>query len=170
MRKFKALFSVVLSQFVLLSIGLAQAESMYVVAGTMIDPLEGKAISDPVIEIRGDRIVSVKAGSDVPQGADVLDLGDLTILPGLADLHTHLTWYTTDLGYNRLAVSATDEAIRGVINARKTLLAGFTAARNVGSSGYASVSLRNAISDGHIPGPRLQVSGPALSRAPGGGV
>lgn len=164
---YNALFSVVLSQFALLSLGLAQPDSTYVVAGSLIDPLQARTISDPVIEIQGDRIVSVQANGDVPVGADVLDLGDLTILPGLADLHTHLNWYATDLGYNRLNVAATDEAIRGVANARKTLMAGFTSARNLGSWSYASVSLRNAINEGHIPGPRLQVSGPALSSTGG---
>jgi imidazolonepropionase-like amidohydrolase len=156
-----------LSQFALLSLGLAQPDSTYVVAGSLIDPVKGRTISDPVIEIQGDRIVAVRADGDVPADAEVLDLGDLTILPGLADLHTHLTWYSTDLGYNRLNVSVTDEAIRGVDNARKTLMAGFTSARNLGSSGYSSVSLRNAINDGRIPGPRLQVSGPALSSTGG---
>ena len=167
MRTYNTLFLFVLSQFALPSVGLAETESTYVVAGSLIDPLKGRTISNPVIEIQGDRIASVKAGGDVPDGADVLDLGDLTILPGLADLHTHLTWYTTDLGYNRLAVSETDEAIRGVVNARKTLMAGFTAARNLGSWGYASVSLRNAINSGHLLGPRLQVAGPALSSTGG---
>ena len=167
MRTSTALFSTVLSLFALSFIGLAQAESTYIVAGSLIDPLRGRAISNPVVEIQGDRIVAVRSDGDVPDGAEVIDLGDVTILPGLADLHTHLTWYTTDSGYKSLAVSESDEAIRGVVNARKTLMAGFTAARNLGSSGYSSVSLRNAINDGRVPGPRLQVAGPALSSTGG---
>ena len=82
-------------------------------------------------------------------------------------MHTHLTYDLEDLGFQSLAVSETDEAIRGVANARKTLLAGFTAARNLGASGYSDVSLRNAINDGRVPGPRLQVSGPSLSATGG---
>lgn len=159
--------SVVLSLLVLSFAGTAQAETTYVVAGSLVDPLQGKAIASPVVEIEDDRIVSVTSDGDIPDGANVIDLGDATILPGLADLHTHLTWYTTDLGFSSLTVSETDEAIRGVINARKTLMAGFTAARNLGSTGYAAVSLRNAINDGRIPGPRLQVAGPALSSTGG---
>jgi len=97
----------------------------------------------------------------------VIDLGSVTLLPGLADLHTHLTWNPSDFGYNGLAVSITDEAVRGVVNARKTLMAGFTVARNLGASGYADVSIRDAIADGSIPGPRLQVSGQMLGSTGG---
>jgi imidazolonepropionase-like amidohydrolase len=146
---------------------LSQAASTYIVAGALIDPLQGRKVHRPVVEIQGDRIVAVTPRGTVPDGADVIDLGDATLLPGLADLHTHLTWNPTDLGFKSLAVTETDEAIRGVVNARKTLLAGFTAARNLGSTGYASVSLRNAIDEGRIPGPRLQVAGPALSSTGG---
>ncbi len=143
------------------------AASTYLIADALIDPLQGKKVHHPVVEIQGDRIVAVTPGGSVPEGADVIDLGDATLLPGLADLHTHLTWNPTDLGLNSLTVTETDGAIRGVVNARKTLLAGFTAARNLGSTGYASVSLRNAINEGSIPGPRLQVAGPALSSTGG---
>mgnify|MGYP001816304043 CR=1 FL=1 len=82
-------------------------------------------------------------------------------------MHTHLTFDMGDFGYESLAVSDTDEAIRGVANARKTLMAGFTAARNLGASGYSDVSLRNAIDAGRVPGPRLQVSGPSMSATGG---
>ncbi len=145
----------------------AQDDTVYLVAGALIDTLAGRRIADPVVEIRDDRIVSVKPGGTVPPGAKTIDLGKATILPGLADLHTHLTYYVTDFGYESLAVSKTDEAIRGVVNARKTLMAGFTAARNLGAAGYSDVSLRDAINDGRVPGPRLQVSGPALGSTGG---
>ena len=148
-------------------IGLAQDNSTYVVASWLIDTLEGERIADPVIEISGDRIVSVTSGTTVPTGADVIDLGDATILPGLADLHTHLTKNVTDFGYESLAISDTDAAVRGVVNANKTLMAGFTAARNLGASGFADVSVRDAINDGRIPGPRMQVSGPGLGATGG---
>jgi imidazolonepropionase-like amidohydrolase len=149
------------------AIGLAQDDTTFVVAGWLIDTLEGERIADPVIEITNNRIVSVESGSAVPEGANVIDLGDATILPGFADMHTHLTGYSTDFGYGALAISNTDEAIRGVVNAKKTLMAGFTAARNLGASGYSDVSLRDAINDGRIPGPRLQVSGPGLGATGG---
>ena len=140
----------------------AHAESTWLTAGTLIDPVAGKKVANPVVEIDGDRIVSVSSGGQVPDGATVVDLGDATILPGLADMHTHLTGYSDDFGYGRLAISYTDEAIRGVVNARITLMAGFTVARNLGAGGFSDVSLRDAINDGKVPGPRLIVSGPAL--------
>ena len=146
---------------------LAADDVTFLVAGALIDTVNGRRVSNPVVEIRGDRIVSVSRDSSIPEGARVIDLGSATILPGLADMHTHLTMYSTDYGYQKLGISETDEAIRGVVNARKTLLAGFTAARNLGAAGYSDVSLRNAINDNRIPGPRLQVSGPALSATGG---
>ncbi len=145
----------------------AQDDTVYLVAAALIDTLTGQRVSDPVVEIRDDRIVSVTSGGSVLPGAKIIDLGGATILPGLADLHTHLTYYSTDFGYQSLAISKADEAIRGVVNARKTLMAGFTAARNLDASGYSDVSLRDAINDGHIWGPRLQVSGPALGSTGG---
>ncbi|MEO1246840.1 MAG: amidohydrolase family protein [Pseudomonadota bacterium] len=148
--------------FLVLPISAAADDALYLTAGSMIDTLNGETVADPVIEIRNDRIVSVTPGGSIPVGARTIDLGNATLLPGLADLHTHLTYSVTDFGYESLAVSDTDAAIRGVQNARKTLLAGFTAARNLGASGYADVSLRNAIDDGRVPGPRLQVSGPSI--------
>ena len=147
--------------------GSAEDESMYIVAGWLIDTLEGERIADPVIEIKGDRIASVRTGGGTPAGATVIDLGGATLLPGLADLHTHLTFYATDNGYDSLAIAHTDEAIRGVVNARRTLLAGFTAARNLGANGFSDVALRNAINAGKVSGPRLQVSGPALGATGG---
>lgn len=146
---------------------LAQDDTTYVVASWLIDTLKGERVADPVVGISNGRIVSVAAGTAMPAGANVIDLGEATILPGLADMHTHLTGYSTDFGYEALALSDTDEAIRGVVNARTTLMAGFTAARNLGASGYSDVSLRDAINHGRIAGPRLQVSGPALGATGG---
>jgi imidazolonepropionase-like amidohydrolase len=153
--------------FMLYSVGPVLADSTYIVAASLIDPLNEKVISNPVVEIRGDRIIAVTSGGKVPDNAEVINLGSATLLPGLADLHTHLTWNPSDFGYEGLAVSITDEAVRGVVNARKTLMAGFTVARNLGASGYADVSVRDAIADGSIPGPRLQVSGQMLGSTGG---
>ena len=156
-----------LGLFAVALISQARAESQFLLAGALIDPLKGEVIDSPVVEIQGDRIVAVNSGGGPPAGAKVVDLGDATLLPGLADLHVHLTWYSSDFGYAGLAVSQTDEAVRGVVNARKTLMAGFTAARNLGASGFADVSVRDAIESGRVPGPRLQVSGPSLGSTGG---
>jgi imidazolonepropionase-like amidohydrolase len=144
------------------------AETTYLIAGNMIDTQEGRVVANPVIEIRDDRIISVSAGGKPPDGAKIIDLGETaTILPGLADMHTHLTYEVDDFGYQSVAIAATDEAIRGVANAGKTLMAGFTSARNLGASGYSDVALKEAINAGRVPGPRLQVSGPSMSATGG---
>jgi imidazolonepropionase-like amidohydrolase len=100
----------------LLAVGIAQAQSTYIVAGSLIDPLNEEVISDPVVEIQDNRIVAVTRGGNVPDNAEVIDLRGFTLLPGLADLHTHLTWNPSDLGYGGLAVSITDQAVRGVVS------------------------------------------------------
>ena len=141
----------------------AQQDTTYLKAAWLIDTLAGDRIANPVVEIAGERIVSVTSEATIPDGANVIDLGDATLLPGFADLHTHLNGFSSDFGYKSLALSDTDRAIRGVVNAKRTLMAGFTSARNLGASGYADVSLKNAINDGLVPGPRLQVSGPSLA-------
>jgi imidazolonepropionase-like amidohydrolase len=142
--------------------GLALAQTTYLKAAALVDPLEGKVHGNPLVAIEGERIVAVTFGGQAPAGAELIDLGAATLLPGLADMHTHLTAYVSDNGYARLQISPTDQAIRGVVNARKTLLAGFTAARNLGAAGFSDVALREAINAGRVPGPRLQVSGPSL--------
>ena len=137
-------------------------ETTYLTAGSLVDPLNDGMVRDPVVEIEDGRIVSVTAGGTVPANATRIDLGDATLLPGLADVHAHLSWYATDTNFSFLSVSHTDEAIRNVINAKVLLMAGFTMVRNTGAGGFSDVSVRNAIDEGRIPGPRLKVSGPSL--------
>lgn len=112
----------VLSALMLLFVSSAQAESTYIIAGSLIDPLNATVINQPVIEIQNDRIVAVTSDGKLPDNVKVIDLGNATVLPGLADLHVHLTWNPSDFGYKGLAISATDEAVRAVVNARKTLM------------------------------------------------
>src|SRR5690606_13976706 len=95
-------------------------------------------------------------------GADTIDLGAKTILPGLIDMHTHLIGDASLGGYAGIGETREAAMIWGVINAEKTLMAGFTTARNVGAGDYADVALRDAINEGLVPGPRLYVSGPSI--------
>src|SRR5438552_3938435 len=133
-------------------------------AGNVLDVNSGKLLPHQVIVVEGEKIVSVgpAAASQVPAGAKRIDLPNATILPGLIDAHTHLT-ADPKFGYERLAISVPREALIGARNARLTLLAGFTTARNVGARGFTDVALRDAINAGDVPGPRLLVSGPPLS-------
>ncbi len=129
-------------------------------AGHMLDVKTGKMLSNVEIIIEGDRIVSVGGASAA--NAQVINLPNLTVLPGLIDVHTHITGDPYHFGYQELGISAPREALFGAKYARITLMAGFTTIRNVGANGYSDVALRDAINEGDVPGPRMLVSGPAL--------
>ena len=132
--------------------------------GKLVDTESGKVLSDQDILVRDDRIAGVgKRGSlDVPDDAEVIDLSDMTVLPGLSDSHVHLTSDATIHGYKRLQRDTSRAAITGVVNASKTLAAGFTTVRNLGAPGFADVALMNAIEDGDIPGPRMIPAGRSI--------
>src|SRR5208283_1416364 len=143
-------------------------KTVVVRAGRLLDVKTGKTLTNQTIIIQGDKIASVGPDVQVPAGAQVVDLPNATVLPGLIDAHTHITM-TTNFGYSRLAISIPREALYGARNARVTLDAGFTTIRNVGASGFTDVALRDAINAGDVPGPRMLVSGPALSITGGHG-
>ncbi|HTZ98299.1 MAG TPA: amidohydrolase family protein [Terriglobales bacterium] len=131
-------------------------------AGHLLNVRTGATLSNQTILIQGDKIVSVGSDPQIPPGATVIDLPNATVLPGLIDAHTHLT-FTPNFGPSRLTVSIPREALYGARNARVTLEAGFTTVRNVGAYGFTDVALRDAINAGDVPGPRMLVSGPMLS-------
>jgi imidazolonepropionase-like amidohydrolase len=118
----------------------ASAEPIVLRARQVIDVERGEAREQATIAISGDRIVAEEPGN-----ARVIDLGELTLLPGLIDAHVHLT----------LAGKAEE-------NARATLLAGFTTVADLGAAGYENLELRDAIASGQVPGPRVVASGPWL--------
>ncbi|HEX6839292.1 MAG TPA: amidohydrolase family protein [Polyangia bacterium] len=102
----------------------------------------------------------------MPAGAEVIDLGDVTLLPGLMDAHTHLTgeasddWNRDELDYFKKEIA--ERAIESTVYARRTLMAGFTMVRDLGSDHFIDVGLRNAIDAGKVPGPRMIVAGYAI--------
>ncbi|MBZ5600403.1 MAG: amidohydrolase family protein [Acidobacteriia bacterium] len=146
----------------LLSAQTAATRRVVVRAGKLLDVKTGRTLSDQAIVIEGDKIVSVGPASDAPAGATTINLPNATVLPGLIDAHTHIT-FNPNFGYDTLGISIPREALTGAHNARLTLEAGFTTIRNVAARGYTDVALRDAINAGDVPGPRMLVSGPALS-------
>lgn len=130
-------------------------------AGHMLDVKTGHMLDNVTVMIDGDKISSIGAGP-APAGANVIDLPNATLLPGLIDAHTHLTSDPV-FGYQELGISIPMEALIGAKNAKITLEAGFTTVRNVGAPGYSDIALRDAINQNMLPGPRIIASGPALS-------
>jgi imidazolonepropionase-like amidohydrolase len=132
-------------------------------AGQLLDVRTGKILTNQAIVIENGKIVSVGTDTGAADAsAQVIDLSGKTVLPGLIDAHTHIT-FDPKFGYDRLAISLPREALIGAKNARITLLAGFTTIRNVGADGFTDIALREAINAGDVPGPRIDASGPALS-------
>src|SRR5262249_35685422 len=123
----------------------------------------GATLDNVTVLVEDGNVVRVDSGKEAPAGYEVVDLGArATLVPGLIDVHTHLTGEPKEFGYEGLGVSLPRQTLYGAKNAKITLLAGFTTVRNVGASGFSDVALRDAIKDGDLPGPRMIVSGPPL--------
>jgi imidazolonepropionase-like amidohydrolase len=133
-------------------------------AGHLLDVKTGKLLDAQTIVVAGDTIQSIAPTASVPAqpGDTVVDLGGLTVLPGLIDVHTHLTMNPDFDPFREVISTDAKEAINGVVNAKATLLAGITSVRNVGAYGFVDVDLRDAVNAGQVPGPHMQVSGPLL--------
>jgi imidazolonepropionase-like amidohydrolase len=154
----------------------AQPPQTVVRAAKMIDVKAGTVVANPVIVVRGNRIVSVGPNAAVPAGARVIDLGNVTLLPGLIDAHTHLLQnYSGQLGGDDpnmlLTVASMSTAKRALLGAkmgREDLEAGITTVRDLGNSGFGGdVALRDAINAGWVTGPRMRASTRAISAAGG---
>jgi imidazolonepropionase-like amidohydrolase len=147
-------------------------KTSYILAGRLFDATNENVRENQVIVIEGERIKMVAAAASVkiPTGATVVDLSKATVLPGLIDCHTHLG--SRSDRYDEIydfKMTPFDSAFSGVVNARKTLAAGFTTVRDVGSLPFLAVDLRNAINEAYVPGPRIVASGPGISITGGHG-
>lgn len=140
-----------------------QASTTVIKAGHLLDVQSGKWQKNQLIFIEGERITNIQSVSaGIPDDATIIDLSTQYILPGFMDMHTHLMGHLDKNFYAGLFQSPHRAVIGGVVNAEKTLMAGFTVVRDVGSSDYMDVALRNSINVGEVPGPRIAVSGPPL--------
>jgi imidazolonepropionase-like amidohydrolase len=133
-------------------------------AARLLDVERGQIINHPVVVIEGARITNVGVKVAIPAGAQIIDLGDATLLPGLIDAHTHITYHFDATGHFGLSGDpSTDVTLKyAAENARATLLAGYTTIRNLGAGQRVDIALRDAIARGTTQGPRMLVSGPPL--------
>lgn len=139
----------------------AEPTTTVVRAARMLDVVSGRMFTDPVVVVEGTTIVAVNPAS-APGGARVINLGDVTLLPGLMDMHVHLGG-EIDANFHRVVTDLPAmEAFRAVGNARKTLMAGFTTVREAGSGNFTSIALDHAIEEGLVVGPDLIPAGSAL--------
>jgi imidazolonepropionase-like amidohydrolase len=131
----------------------------------MLDVKSGKMIEPAEILVQGDRIAEVGKSVKHPAGAEVIDLGDRTLLPGLIDAHVHLFLHPGAEDMQTVEESVPQRTITATLQARDDLMAGFTAERDMGTegAGSADTAVRNAINQGSIPGPRMRMSGNAIN-------
>jgi imidazolonepropionase-like amidohydrolase len=141
-------------------------------AARIFDGRSDTLLRNSSVTVEGDKIADLGNSARVPSGTEVIDLGDATLSPGFIDAHTHLSWDITNYTksfVDRIRLQIPEHAYRAAANALKTLQAGFTTVRDVGSNDFIDVSLRNAIAQGFVVGPRMLVAVRAISATGGHG-
>lgn len=134
-------------------------------AGRMLDVRQGRLMENPVVIIEGDKIARVGPNLSIPPGTEIIDLGNATLLPGLIDAHTHITYHFDETGHfgSRGDANAAVTMRYAAENARLTLEAGFTTIRNLAASDLVDINLRDRINRGEITGPRILASSVPLT-------
>jgi imidazolonepropionase-like amidohydrolase len=145
----------------------AVARRIALKAARLVDVRKGTVIAEPVVLIEGERIRAVGSKLPVPAGYETVDLPGLTLLPGLVDCHTHITWQAESYLDDLFRKSPIHWAVMAHVYARRTLAAGFTTVRVLGAPELVDVELKKAIDRGDVPGPRLQVATLALGATGG---
>jgi imidazolonepropionase-like amidohydrolase len=146
------------------------AASTWLRCGAVLDVVDGKMLGEHTLVIEQGRIAEIKKGHPRASGEHIteVDLADLTCLPGLMDMHTHLSSeYSERSVVNRFTLNEADVALLGAKHAQSTLQAGFTTVRDLGDSFNATVALRNSINQGHIPGPRIFTAAKSIATTGG---
>ncbi|MGB5817907.1 MAG: amidohydrolase family protein [Saonia sp.] len=138
-------------------------------AGAMVDVKKGIIVKDVLILIADKKILKIDKASEKDKYKDLIDLSEYTILPGLIDCHAHLVLNSYDKSIDQWELPIANYGIMGTLNAKKTLSAGFTTVRDIWGIFYSDIALRDAINKEIIPGPRMYVSGPAITMTGGHG-
>ncbi len=154
----------------ILAAGIANADTL-IHAGRLIDGDADRALTEVTVRVSGDTITGIESGYTLPGGDDtVIDLRDRTVLPGLMDMHVHLTGqYSSRSNLNRFILNEADYAYDAAMYAKRTLEAGFTVVRNLGDAFNVTVALRKAIEAGDVPGPRIFTAAKGLASTGGHG-
>jgi imidazolonepropionase-like amidohydrolase len=154
----------------LIAAGPASADTL-IYAGSLIDGDADRAVNDRTIRVDGNAITAIERGfTDPADGDSVIDLRDSTVMPGLMDMHVHLTGqYSARSNLNRFILNEADYAFDAAKYARRTLEAGFTVVRNVGDGFNVTIALRKAIQEGDVPGPMIFSAGKGLASTGGHG-
>ncbi|MEO6264663.1 MAG: amidohydrolase family protein, partial [Luteimonas sp.] len=149
----------------------AQPFPIVLKAAHLFDGRSGRLVEPGLVVVQGQRITGVGADAVIPAGARVIDLGDATLLPGFIDAHTHITYDHDDDWaqgfYEGMLRFPVEQSFHAARNARATLQAGVTTAREVGAADFIDVALRNAINSGIVEGPRMLVAGHSIGSTGG---